>query len=585
MARMIPPFVRRDYASQGEIEVFQRLRDDPGAANWIVLQSLALARHERRVAGEIDFVVMVPRKGVLCLEVKGCSTGNLRRVNGVWYYDPDDSGDIRGPFRQASEAMHTLRRRLAQHRPELATVFFASGVVFPYARFTESSVEWNNWEVIDAVSISSAPLSRLLTRLLEAARDHLLRARSAPALNRDGPTPEQCALILDELRGDFEIPADPSARSGALESELRRYTAEQFEALDAMSHNPRTLFVGPAGTGKTLLAMEVARRAREEGRRVLFVCFNHLLGAWLEERTAELRPEVVTGTLHRRMLTVAGLARPPQDADSAFWDNELPIRACERLATILGEGGEAHVFDELVVDEAQDLLREKYLGFLDLGLRGGLGAGRWRMFGDFENQAIYGSDPMPIEEFRTGRASGAPVYSLRVNCRNTPLVAEWVHLLGGLTPPYWRVLRPDDAVRPHLLFYRDTVQQRDLLASSLLELRNAGFAWDDIVVLSTRSAGACATALMDAEPWKEGLRPLSVGPGAWTRQGTIHAFKGLESPAVVVTDVDTVSSRSARALLYVAITRALQRLVILAHDRVRAEALEILSRMPTPRGD
>lgn len=65
--------------------------------------------------------------------------------------------------------------------------------------------------------------------------------------------------------------------------------------------------------------MEVARRAMEEGRRVLFVCFNHILGAWLEERAVELRPQVYTGTLHRWMLTVAGLARAPQDADSAFW--------------------------------------------------------------------------------------------------------------------------------------------------------------------------------------------------------------------------------------------------------------------------
>jgi DNA polymerase III delta prime subunit len=582
---MVPPVVRKDSASQGEIEVFQRLRDDPASRDWIVLHSLGLAQHERRVAGEIDFVVIVPRKGVLCLEVKGCSTGNLRRINGVWYYGPDDTGDVRGPFRQASEAMHTLRRRLAKRRPELATVFFASGVLFPYARFTESSIEWNDWEVIDTASIGSAPLCRLLTRLLDKARDHLLRARSAPALNSDGLTPGQCVLILNELRGDFEIPADPRARGSALESELRRYTAEQFEALDAMSDNPRTLFCGPAGTGKTLLAVEAARRAREEGRRVLFVCFNHLLGAWLDEQTAPLRPQVVTGTVHRRMLTVAGLARPSEDVDSAFWDDELPARACERLAMIRGEGGQAHVYDELIVDEAQDLLRERYLNFLDLSLRGGLGAGRWRIFGDFENQAIYGSDPMSIEEFRSSRANGAPVYSLRVNCRNTPLVAEWVHLLGGLTPAYWRVLRPDDGVRPHMLFYRDANEQRQLLASSLSELRNAGFAREEIVVLSTRSVGSCATALMDTEPWKEGLRPLGAGLGAWIRQGTIHAFKGLESPAVVVTDVETVGSKSARALFYVAITRALQRLIILAHDRVRAEALEILSRIPTPRGD
>ena len=68
--------------------------------------------------GEIDFACVVPGRGVLCLEVKGCH--RLHRSGGVWYYGADAEGDPRGPFKQASEAMHSVRARLLHQRPTSA---------------------------------------------------------------------------------------------------------------------------------------------------------------------------------------------------------------------------------------------------------------------------------------------------------------------------------------------------------------------------------------------------------------------------------------------------------------------------------
>src|SRR5689334_16373094 len=107
MALMVPPEVHRGTSSDGERELFRRLRDDPDTAEWIALHSLSVAEHERRVAGEVDFVVIIPGTAVVCLEVKGASDRNLRRVDGRWYYGPNDKGDARGPFKQAVEAMHS----------------------------------------------------------------------------------------------------------------------------------------------------------------------------------------------------------------------------------------------------------------------------------------------------------------------------------------------------------------------------------------------------------------------------------------------------------------------------------------------
>jgi superfamily I DNA/RNA helicase len=55
-----------------------------------------------------------------------------------------------------------------------------------------------------------------------------------------------------------------------------------------------------------------------------------------------------------------------------------------------------------------------------------------------------------------------------------------------------------------------------------------------------------------------------------TRYCSIYRFKGLESPAVVLTDIEDLDSPAACSLLYVGCTRALDRLVILAHESLRA---------------
>ena len=113
MAEMVPAYVDPSTRSPGERVVFERLRDDPATAGWIVLHSLGLADHETQVEGEVDFVVIIPDEGVLCLEVKGGSAANIRRdERGLWYYSAHSKGESRGPFKQARDGMHSLRESL-----------------------------------------------------------------------------------------------------------------------------------------------------------------------------------------------------------------------------------------------------------------------------------------------------------------------------------------------------------------------------------------------------------------------------------------------------------------------------------------
>jgi len=398
---------------------------------------------------------------------------------------------------------------------------------------------------------------------------------------------------------------------------VRHYTEEQFEALDAIDLNPRIVFNGPAGTGKTLLAIEAARRAVSRGRRVLLLCFNRPLGRWLQEEASGLGRGVTARTLHEHLRLLAGIAPTrEQRCRTEFWQEELPTMALEAL---LGHEGAREVYDEIVLDEAQDVLRRSYLDVLDLSLEGGLAEGHWRFFGDFAWQRIYDAAALTVDEFldppADARAAGAAPVSamrcaLRINCRNTPRVAALAVACGHVDPGYKRVRRPDDDVEPELRWYGDGEQQLTLLRAVLTELRDEGFSGPQIAVVSPSGNEHCAAAHLTEQPWRDRLAPLVREPGDdeeeeeigdWLaacipsdldavdlrsgriKYSSIYRFKGLEAPAVVITDVDKLDTPVERSLLYVGCTRALQRLVILADEKVRGQLSEAPGSGPLTR--
>ena len=232
---------------------------------------------------------------------------------------------------------------------------------------------------------------------------------------------------------------------------------------------------------------------------------------------------------------------------------------------------------------------------LDLSLRGGLAGGHWRFFGDFIWQRIYDAAALTVEEFLVPPIS-AMRCELRINCRNTPRVAELACACGHVTPGYKRVRRPDDDVEPEVRWYRDGGEQQKLLTAVLTELRDAGFAGPRVAILSPSGDENCAAAKLSEQPWRDRLDPLVKEAdddpeevGDWlvacipsdldavdlrsgkTKFCSIYRFKGLEAPAVVITDVEELMTPAQRSLLYVGCTRALDRLVILANAKVRGE--------------
>jgi DNA polymerase III delta prime subunit len=575
MPRMLPADIYDGCPSPGEREIFFRLKNSPGIDDWVVLHSLDLAQHVRRVSGEADFVVIAPELGILCLEVKACT--HMRRDDNGWWYGNDPKPDPRGPFRQAAEAMHSIRHRIARARPDLSNIVCWSAVIFPYVTLNERSGEWHEWQLIDSQRFRARTLPDLLRSVLVRARAHL-QQKGAIWFKASDPRPTvgQVGELAAILRPSFEVFASPKTRAQQVESELKQYTAEQYRGLDAMTTNPRVLFMGPAGTGKTLLAIEAARRAASAGRRVLFVCFNRYLGQWLVDQMSSLAPQVKVSTLHRFMLDISGTPTPPAAPTARFWEVDLPARA---LGALL-EGALANApYDELIVDEAQDVLRPDYLDVLDMCLRGGLSTGRWRLVGDFEKQSLYvNSTQDPLAALRQ-RVAAFAEYGLRDNCRNPPRIACLAHLLGRLAPDYGKVLRPDNGIEPEILYYRDADHQRQLVANELESLAKEGLQAHEIVILSSRADQHNIARGLTSPRWQ--MRPVAEKTARQVGYCSIHAFKGLEARAIIIVDVDDLAPAGTADLFYTGVTRAIERLIILANQAARSSIISALLRRHT----
>ena len=569
MAKMMPAHMDPDVRSAAERRLFEKFATDPGTEGWTVLHSLGLARRSSGPYGEVDFVVVIPGRGILCIEVKG---GRVSCEDGVWR-SRDRSGQEhrlgKSPFLQAREAMFAVKDAIADHfgrGSEEARVPIDYAVAFPDVGCPPPSPEFERGEVMDADDLRG-PISAAILRVADGRLREFLRGR------RQNPLPPDLAgSIAGFLRPSFDLVVSRSVALGRVEEAMISLTDEQYERLDELADNRRCVFQGAAGTGKTLLAIEYAQRAQASGKSVALACFNLHLGGWLDRQTEGtgvtaggwyegiLRDIILKGPSAEEFIDRERKAKESGD-EATLYDVEYPLHSMVAL-----EGMEAP-FDVLVMDEAQDLFREGTLDVMDRLIRGGVAGGRWAIFGDFTGQTIFDSNPDPLSDL-SAHCDHYVRAKLTRNCRNTRNIAREMAMLGGFDPPR---LRPGQHEGPPVIrrFSKTPARMLRALEETLEDLRRDGLDTNDVIVLSPRrleNSALDGVAKLGDAPIVDCSRLLDAPPDC-VRFSTIHSFKGMESRAVIIIDIDDFESDWMRALLYVGMSRARSLLVLMLNER------------------
>lgn len=383
MARMIPSFIDDD-APTGERDVWNLLAGGP--ADWTVVHSLDLAPWRRSRRTELDFVVIIPDVGMLCIEVKSHEV--IEYQEDGWL--PRSLG--KGPFKQCQDAVKSLHRRLQDVAAYSSVIPKIGLCVFPNAAFDRSCLSVAEWEIMDVSEFRRHPSSESFCRAL---RERLVvgcdEEGISPLVGRLEPA--RVANLIEHLLPVRKRVPERRAELAARECQLAEVLRQpQKVTIQLCDQNERVLVTGGAGTGKTLIAIELALQASQRHGRVALVCFNRLVGEWMFERirSAHPGPSLVA---ERAVKLLAGLADVaiPKDADDQFWNEHLPEMVQDRLTDpqVVVESR----FDYLIIDEAQDLLARPWIwDSLMLLLNGGAASGRFALFGDIEGQTLTGAN-------------------------------------------------------------------------------------------------------------------------------------------------------------------------------------------------
>lgn len=573
MATMIPPEPRLG-APSGELRVYEALRDHAGTSDWVVWHGLPIRHHETQVEGEADFVILIPSEGMLVIEVKSHERVEIG-ADGLWRLGSQEPTS-RSPYDQAIENARSLRswilRRAYDPRYPIWHAVWFPNRGGELVKQLEARVD-----VTPDVTLTRPDLQpdRLVTGIVKALRagERELRARGV-RYEEGRPTEDDIAEARDLLTPPVTWRQASADARAARERDLREATERQEEALQYFAHYPRLVVEGPAGTGKTNIAVRAALQAANRDERVLLTCFNRKLEAELRHRLRD-RSELTVARVHHLMLALTDLT-PPDDADDAWWNGTLP----DATLSITRAPGFEPPYTCLVADEAQDLARDSTLDVLDSLLVGGLAGARVVVAGDFEGQDIYrpraAAAPSPVAEraaaggprletttstrrdLLLARLPDAGRMAVACNVRQRPELAAFVEQMLGddVYAQYDRAELGADCGQ--VLRFDSAEHQQQLLQQVLRDLWDEGWESRDILVLSPRRASAARAATGTVA---DALAPDDAdGPGI--RWGTVHLFKGLEAPVVVLTDVDD-SSPNWQDLLYVGATRATERLVVL----------------------
>jgi hypothetical protein len=572
----------------------QKLEDD-----YLLWYDVAIGPRQRRP----DFIVFHPRRGLLVLEVKDWKPGTIQQADRTLFTLITGNSSVKehNPLMQARDGANEIYKVLAQdpalqHPPGHT---YEGKLLMPWGYgVVLANISRKQFEAGQLEAVIPAHLVICQDEMYESVESEAFQERLWAMFPQVFPT----ALTLpqiDRVRWHLfpEIRLEPgegqfglfaSARSTATKlaiPDLIKVMDAQQELLARSLGDEHRIIHGVAGSGKTMIlgfrAMELARAL---SKPILVLCYNNTLAERLEQLMGErgLSDKVQVYNFHKWCRSMLTAYHVPLPEDGPHMAEELPP------AVIAGvDSGQIPRFQygAVLIDEGHDFEPEWYkliVQMIDPNTNSLL-----VLYDDAQN--IYGQANRKKLSWKSlGVQAQGRTTILKLNYRNTleilsvargfanelllgrsddddgvPLIAPESAGRRGALPELIRVERQEDQLPAIIQRLRDELAAGRPLSDMAVIFRNS---WEGEKLQEALQRAGIASQLAEGN----GKSSLFVVDDT-VKLVTMHSSKGLEFPLVIIPGLGSLpkpgknEAEEAR-LLYVAMTRATDRLVLIHHE-------------------
>lgn len=527
MVRLYPPAPKFPHDNGAEHSVWRALRDNV-PDDVLIFAHVPLQIDDDE--GEIDLIVAWPDVGIAVIEVKG---GHISRRDGQWVQSGAAGARTIDPVGQIQRARHLLADGLHNAGFDVRDLRMVHLVAFAHVAVPDT---WGTLDLPRAMLIDRTEIENGV-----AAVARVKKAMEQYGHGHSGLPHDDVENLVDHLARGFPSQVEHLVAAAMHAAHADQLTSEQHTTLDLLENQRRTCIVGGAGSGKTWLALEKARRLARNGERVALLCYSRGLGRYLQ-RTVDTWPRrehpAFVGLFHD--LPIEWGANTGADDNPDYWERELPIA----LGALADGMSESEKFDSVVVDEAQDF-GDLWWPSLMRCLRDAESGGVF-VFMD-EAQRVFPRDgEAPID---------LPPFALCENLRSTKQIAQTFSSMSD------RPVRPRGLDGPRVRVIDVPEEQAIETADECIDLLiEDGWEPGQIALLATGRRHPAQVGEVEAGGYQSYWDQFFAAEDVF--YGHVLGFKGLERAVVVLTVNGIRDMDRARQILYTGMSRARSLLVI-----------------------
>lgn len=538
MATFIPVGQTGDYhGSEGEMMIYEAFKKLPDS--YIVFYSVKWGEEgfsKRYRNGEADFLVFDPARGFLVIEVK---TGGIKRNDDGRWFVIDRNGEehqlLYSPLDQAwrsvtrfGEILDGSSEDVIRDYKIIPTVWFPKLSSRELRDNLPTEYQAANTFSEEDVGMPEAAVNRAFSR----------NGLPSPVV---APTRAVINEVIDLFAPTFSLIPSMSADIKEKDFLFNQLTREQATLLDYLGEQKIAGIHGASGTGKTMIALECARRLPKD-ENVLFLCFNRLLLDFLIENYADEMPNVTFTSLNRLYARANGTEKAEPDEITDF---------------LLGDFMDDFEYRHIIIDEGQDFAAD-HLDILIDAIKAT--DGYFYVFYD-RNQLVHylgNEDETTLEWLKKLDCR----LVLHKNCRNTYEIAQSAYSPVGIDSV--ELARHINGDRPCLNNYSSENEVIKGIADTIHFYTEKGFKRSQITILTLKTL---SKSILTGKESVGGYRLSIDGEGEGVLFTTARKFKGLESDVVIVIDIDNGSFKDekAKCVFYVASSRAKHCLTYIAN--------------------